>query len=347
VPDLTLQATAIEPEEAAQLFAQLHHSSGILCAVSGGPDSIALLGLLANWCSRAGIALACATIDHGLRPESALEAEAVAQLCQLLNVPHRILQWQGSKPSTGLQKAARNARYALLGAEAARLGCSHVTTAHTLDDQAETVMMRLAHGSGLDGLAGMKMLSAMPSPHAGITLARPLLTIAKTRLIATCTAHDWPCVQDPSNENLRFERVRWRKLMPLLAAEGLTPERLATFAARNQSVTAALDWEAERWLGIVDIDHAKGKVMIDMSRYVVVPTAILTRFLLRAVPLDSAARPQRLERYERLAERLHVALTSYKRLRTTISGRMLTLDRSSTLTIEAEPPRQRGRGAKA
>jgi tRNA(Ile)-lysidine synthase len=333
--------TALNADEAALLFAPLRPTNGILCAVSGGPDSIALLGLLIAWCREAEVKLAAATIDHGLRAESTQEAQEVAFFCEKQRISHRILRWEGTKPAAGLQEAARDARYALLGAEAKRLGFSHVATAHTLDDQAETVLMRLAHGSGTDGLAGIKYLTKKEN----FILARPFLSIAKTRLIATCTANEWPCIDDPSNINPQFERVRWRKLMPDLAEEGLTAMRLSAFAARNAAISEALDWQVEQWMGCVSQNHTQAIINIDFKDLSGVPTQILARFLLRAVPQDGTGEPQRLARYETLAARINAALAQNMALRATISGKLINLDRNAQLTITPEPTRRRGRTA--
>src|SRR5437588_867075 len=120
--------------------------------------------------------LIAVTIDHGLRPEGAREAAAVKRLARRLGVAHRILRWRGTKPKTGLQEAARSVRYRLLGQAAAKAGCAHILTAHTLDDQAETVLFRLARGSGLVGLAGMTHVSPLPMGADRIAfLPRPLV----------------------------------------------------------------------------------------------------------------------------------------------------------------------------
>ena len=127
-------------------------------------NSTALLVLVARWAKQLKRApkLIAVTIDHGLRPEGAREAAAVKRLARRLGVAHRILRWRGTKPKTGLQEAARSVRYRLLGQAAAKAGCAHILTAHTLDDQAETVLFRLARGSGIVGLAGMAHVSPLP-----------------------------------------------------------------------------------------------------------------------------------------------------------------------------------------
>ncbi len=151
----------VSPNEAAALFADLSEASALVLAVSGGPDSTALMWLAARWRAGAkhGPKLIAVTVDHGLRPESAREALAVKRLAKTLKVEHRTLRWTGEKPKTGIQEAARTTRYRLLANAARKAGASHVLTAHTLDDQAETVLFRLARGSGVTGLRGMRARS--------------------------------------------------------------------------------------------------------------------------------------------------------------------------------------------
>ncbi|MDE3176332.1 MAG: tRNA lysidine(34) synthetase TilS, partial [Pseudomonadota bacterium] len=161
--------------------------------------------------------LYAATVDHALRAESAAEAANVAALAARLGVPHAILRWEGEKPVAALQERAREARYNLLAQEARRVGARVVVTAHHLDDQAETVLFRLARGSGVAGLAGM----AARSRRGGIEIARPLLGLRKAELVALCEANGVGFARDPSNEDDRFARPRLRRLAETLAAEGL------------------------------------------------------------------------------------------------------------------------------
>jgi tRNA(Ile)-lysidine synthase len=186
-------AQAVCAAEAKRLFDPLAHACSLVLAVSGGPDSTALLVLAARWraARRQAPNLLAVTIDHGLRPQSAREALAVKRLARSLGVPHRILRWQGRKPRTGLQEAARAARYRLLADFARAAKADHILTAHTLDDQAETVLMRMSRGSGMRGLAAMRKVAPLPvacSPRRrahGVVLVRPLLEIPKARLVAT------------------------------------------------------------------------------------------------------------------------------------------------------------------
>jgi len=147
----------ISVQQAKDLFAHWRAAPALVLAVSGGPDSLALMWLAARWrraLSR-GPRLIAVTVDHGLRPEAAREARDVKRLAQTLDVPHRTLRWTGAKPNTGLPAAARAARYRLLAKAAQASGATHVLTAHTRDDQAETLLMRILRGSGIAGLAAM------------------------------------------------------------------------------------------------------------------------------------------------------------------------------------------------
>src|SRR5262249_1868181 len=187
--------------------------------------------------------LVAVTIDHGLRAEAAREAAAVKRLARRLGVAHRTLRWRGKKPKTGLQEAARIARYRLLAEVAADAGYAHILTAHTLDDQAETMLCRLARGGGLMGLAGMALAWQVPvgADRIGFLL-RPLLHIPKARLVATLRAAGIVYSDDPSNSDPRFTRARLRALMPDLAREGLSAHGLSRFAARMRRPHATIQF---------------------------------------------------------------------------------------------------------
>ncbi len=161
----TQKAAAVSVPEAKSLFNDLKDVPALVLAVSGGPDSTALMVLAAHWAKalKKSPKLIAVTVDHGLRAESAREAAAVKRLARTLGIEHRTLRWTGKKPATGLQEAARAARYGLLAEVARKAGAHHIVTAHTLDDQAETVLIRLTRGSGLTGLAAMKRRTPLPT----------------------------------------------------------------------------------------------------------------------------------------------------------------------------------------
>ena len=209
-----------------------------------GLTSTALLVLAARWrkARKRGPKLVAVTVDHGLRAQARHEAAAVKRLARSLGVAHRTLRWTGRKPATGLQAAARMARYRLLADAAAAVGARHVLTAHTLDDQAETVLIRLTRGSGISGLAAMARMSPLPVVDRGdVALVRPLLDVPKARLVATLRRAGIAYADDPTNRDPRFTRARLRSVMPALAREGLGPGRLALLARRVRRADEALE----------------------------------------------------------------------------------------------------------
>lgn len=219
-------------------------------AVSGGPDSLALLLLTAA--VRPGH-LEAATVDHGLRPESAAEARCVEAICTARGIPHATLrpEWLVI-PSTAVQEKARAARYGALGRWAIARDLAAIATAHHREDQAETLLMRLARGAGIRGLAGMRPVAQLPEFPA-IPLLRPLLHWSKRELVALCRDEQLEPVADPSNEDRRFERVRVRTT--LQANPWLDPDSLARSAAYLAEADEALAWAAEQeWLHVSEDD---------------------------------------------------------------------------------------------
>ena len=222
-----------------ELDALVPPQAAIGIAVSGGPDSLALLILAAE---ARPLQVEAATVDHALRPESRAEAEMVAQLCERLGVPHTILTatWD-EKPKTAIQERARAMRYRLLGQWGRERGLTAILTAHHLDDQAETFLMRLARGAGVRGLAGMRRVARAPS--AGLAVVRPLLGWRHSELEAVCAAAGVEPVQDPSNEDEQFERVRIRKA--LAGANWLNESAIAESATHLAEADGALRWATD------------------------------------------------------------------------------------------------------
>jgi len=243
-------ALPIEESETEALFAPLAPFAVLILAVSGGADSIAMMHLVARWSERhrdGRRKLLVATVDHGLRPEARREAEWVAGQARAIGLAHELLSWTGTKPSTGLQDAARTARYRLLAELAWRFSGSGpvaIMTAHTEDDQAETLLMRLARGSGLDGLTGMSV-SRLLGRVSDCRLVRPLLGVSKARLESTLKVRGLTWIEDPSNACDRFERVRLRKARPNLESIGLTSDKIALSARRLERARAALEAAAD------------------------------------------------------------------------------------------------------
>ncbi len=221
--------------------ATLAHYPHLVLAVSGGADSVALLHLVSAWAAKRGPtpALSVVTVDHALRDGSAGDAAFAASEAARLGLPHQTLVWAGDKPTTGVQAAARQARFDLIRAHLGANQWPAVVMAHTADDQAETVLMRLARGSGVDGLAAMRPTVDI---GAGLTLIRPLLGVTKNDLAAFLRANGHTWREDPSNQSARFERVRLRRARAALANEGcdLDSHALARTAMRMARAHAAL-----------------------------------------------------------------------------------------------------------
>ncbi len=256
---MTSTGEPIAPDELERLFGPLAAARQVPCAlaVSGGSDSTALMVLFADWLARCGVDPArhvVLTVDHGLRAQSAAEAAAVTAQADAFGFRHAVLTWEGLKPATGIQAAARRARYGLIAGYMRANGIVSLLTAHTQDDQAETLLMRLARGSGVDGLAAMAprtLLAELDDVDGldadAIEVLRPLLGVAKARLQATLAHRGIGWVEDPSNQMLQFERTRLRAALPQLAEIGLTSDMLALSATRLRRARAALADAADRF----------------------------------------------------------------------------------------------------
>jgi tRNA(Ile)-lysidine synthase len=339
------RSLAIAPTEAKTLFADLQAFPVIALAVSGGPDSTALMLLAARWRDALTTKpkLVAVTVDHGLRKESKGEAAAVARLARKLNIPHRTVRWNGRKPSTGVQEKARAARYRLLGEAAQRAGAAHILTAHTLDDQAETVLIRMSRGSGLTGLGAMTRIAPLPPDGKSlVVLVRPLLDITKARLIATLDIAKIPYADDPSNRNPRFARSRLRGVMGALAEEGLDATRLAQLARRLKRAEGAIEAAVDRAMNELTVELSPpGSLCIEASRFADLPAEIALRLLGRAVARAGDEGPVELGKLEALKCAVDRAQTAREgRFRRTLAGAVVTLtDRQ--LIIERAPPRGR------
>lgn len=266
-------------EEVDRLFAPLSSFGKVALAVSGGVDSFALLHLFRQWSRRhAGAPDAIVlTVDHGLRPEAADEAAKVAERCKAMGFEHRTLCWQGEKPTSGIQKAARDARFQLMREAMSVEGAEALLLAHHRDDQAETFLDRLARGSGPYGLAAM----AKVSERDGITLHRLLLDVSKARLVASMKAAGLDWCEDPSNDDERYRRVGMRKLLPLLDEAGLGAERLAGTARAMRRAADALDAWVDNLVQTHVEQHAVGPCRVPVSALDGLPEEIALRLFAR------------------------------------------------------------------
>lgn len=205
-------------------------------AVSGGSDSVALLVLAVEWARKSDRAVMAATVDHGLRDAAADEAKGVAKLCARMDVPHRILRWDGVH-SGNTQDAARRARQRLIGDWANEQSLAAIASGHTREDQAETFLLRLKRGSGVDGLAGM----APKIIKDDVLWVRPVLNARRAELREMLTARGVGWVDDPSNNDVRFDRVKIRNALKMLGEIGLSVDVLADTAGRMQTARGALE----------------------------------------------------------------------------------------------------------
>ena len=330
---MVLRSTIVADASLLRAFSRLEPYGSIMLAVSGGPDSMALMVLARRWLQLTGrnaAAIMVATVDHGLRPESGEEAAFVAAQACNLGFAHATLAWTGEKPKTGVQAEARRARYDLLISHARVGGAAALVTAHTEDDQAETLMMRLARGSGLDGLAAM----APVSHRNGLAIVRPLLGFSKARLTAYLRAASVPFLRDPSNENTAFERVRLRSAMKALASAGIARSSLATTAARLNRSRDALASITEDFLEshfeVAPLGHGK----ISHAALEAVPADIAIRALSRIFSLISGKEePPRLVKAEQIFSSLPL-----RKAKTTFGG-CIMIAASGTLYFYREPGR--------
>ena len=246
--------------------------------MSGGGDSIALLHALSCCFPENGTKLFAVTVDHGLRAEAAEEARFVGEVAASLGISHDILTWDDWDGSGNVQAASRAARYRLMTAWAREREISVLVMGHTADDQAETVLMRLARSAGVDGLAGIPRRRAI---H-GITIVRPLLDVTRAALRDYLRNQGQTWIDDPSNEDSRFERVRMRAARDQLAELGLTTEALVGVAENMARSREALDWYAFiSAREMVQLDG--GDVLMDLRRFRTLPEEIARRLLVQAL----------------------------------------------------------------
>jgi tRNA(Ile)-lysidine synthase len=318
VPRLAPAASETAQALSADAFAALMAPLGpfesrpfLTVAVSGGADSLALCLLADAWArERDGIVVGL-TVDHGLRPEAAAEAARVGGWLAARRIRHHTLTWRPPSGLRNVQAAARAARYQLLFGWCASAGCLHLLTAHHREDQGETLLLRLARGSGLDGLAGM----APCRETTTCRLLRPLLAVPHARLVASLQDAGQGWIEDPSNRDDSYARVRLRGSAGLLAREGLGPARLAATARRLGRAREALEDGVARLLARAVRLHPAGFAELAADRLVEAPPEIGLRALARiAATIGGADHPPRLERLERLYRALREGLAAGRTL---------------------------------
>jgi tRNA(Ile)-lysidine synthase len=253
-------------------------------AVSGGGDSMALLHLLHGLCTLHGTKLRAVTVNHGLRAGAADEAKVVEQFCATLGVRHDTLLWDAWDGTGNLQDAARNARFALMSEWAIGHDISTIALGHTADDQAETFLMRLGRRSGVNGLAGMSGRIL----RDGVTWVRPLLKADRNELRSYLVGKDILWIEDPSNDNIDFDRVKARRILEVLEPLGVTAQGLSAVADHMAQARTALDWQtflAAREVAKVDA----GAVVICERKLRILPDEIQRRLFVRTLSWISGA----------------------------------------------------------
>ena len=316
-------------------------------AVSGGADSLALMHLLARWAGKRAKPLVL-SVDHGLRPTSGSEAKKVAGWARALGLRCEILTVKGKKPKADIEAWAREQRYRLMGARLAKHGILALYTGHHQNDQAETFLLRLARGSGLDGLGAMRGLAAYPlSGFENLSLVRPLLAVprAELRTYLKSRKQDW--LEDPMNGEPRFARSRIRALLPALEEAGLTAQRIADAALHLGRAREALDMATAAVLARA-CRRQDNMLLLDAEALAAAPREIGLRALagLLGSVGGQAYRP-RFEALERLFDRLAGGSlgggATLHGCRIAPAPRRLQQFGPKTLVILAESSRGRGR----
>jgi tRNA(Ile)-lysidine synthase len=319
----------IAPDFAAAMarFAPFEARPHLAVAVSGGSDSLALMLLADDWARARGGTITALTVDHGLRPEAATEAAQVASWCAARRIEHVILRWAGPAPRSGIQAAARAGRYALLEAWCRAHFVLHLVLGHQREDQAETVKMRTARGSGLDGLSGMACLSE----RRAVRLLRPLLANARADLRDFLVARGQAWIEDPSNRNPAFTRVRVRSALGR-ASPGSSDAHLAATAARLGTQRALREAEDARHLARAFDLHPAGFAWLDRQAFAGAEALGAPALGAILAMVSGSHYPPRGERIERLRRELAAGLTEGRTL-----GGCLVLPRRGRILVCREP----------
>jgi tRNA(Ile)-lysidine synthase len=314
----------------------------VLVAVSGGPDSLSLVHALSELRRLFKMRLAIFHFDHRLREDSGADAAYVRRIGDRLGLDVHVRTAEGTPPKGESVEAWATGQRGNAATDVRReIGAASTAEGHTLDDQAETVLIRMARGSGLTGLGAMARMSRLPSGGEGaLTLVRPLLDIPKSRLVATLRAQKINYADDPSNRDPRFTRVRLRGLMEVLAHEGLDARRLTQLARRlkraEAAIEAAVDCAATELAA-----PANGSIVIEARAFAELPAEIALRLLGRAVARTGDEGPVELGKLEALKSALDAAeSTANGRFRRTLAGAVVSLEDDQVI-VERAPPRGR------
>lgn len=262
-----------------RLFGEGGVPSTLAVGVSGGADSMALLHVLAEALPK--VQIYALSVDHRLREEAAEEARFVGEVASKLpNVSHHILVWEdGSAQETRIEECAREARYGLLYDFMGERGLSHLFIAHHQNDQAETFLFRLAKGSGLDGLSCMSEITQV----GNFTLCRPFLGFLKAEILDYVSQVNIPYIEDPSNQDEGFARVRLRNSMAVLSKEGLTSKRLYRTASRLSRVRDAIGYMVDKEYKNSFKTQESMRIVLDYRRLEKLPFEIVLRIILKSM----------------------------------------------------------------
>ena len=306
----------------------------IAVAVSGGGDSMALAWLLSRWAKKNGKTLHALTVDHGLRPEAAAEAKQVGGWMEALGIIHKTLRWKGAKPVSRIQEAARDARYKLMAGYCREHGIRSLFLAHHANDQAETILFRLAKGSGLDGLTG---IAATQEYSPDLTLCRPLLEVTHQQLLKTCRAAKIDWVEDKSNVSDRYARVRLRQSMSVLEGEGLSLKRILSLGKRLDRARKALDQVTDSAWESSALNSNSKQIVFNYKSLLGYPEEVVLRCIMRAIQTFRVGRayPPSLENLETLVSALVSSRGQFKAA--TLGGCLIRLQKKAGLvTVQRE-----------
>ena len=274
---------------------------GIAVAVSGGADSSALMELMREWSLENKTKLFILTVDHKLRTSSRREALAIREYCLNIGLEHHLLEWFGEKPKSGVQAAARTARYNLMRDWCRERSVQTIMVGHTIEDQAETFLLRMSRGSGARGLSGMPLVST----SGGINIVRPLLGISRQRLLATLKTKSIRWIDDPSNVDCQFERVKIREKTIKLRENQISPSSIAAVARVFGELRALRDRDNVRILNSIGKFHDEGFIDVDRNQLFNLNVEKASRFILASlIEVGGIYYPPRRKRLQRLMNSL-------------------------------------------